>query len=57
MPAISVKDAMLLGLDRHKAGKLAEAEVIYRQVLQAEPRHPDALNLLASALVPGERPV
>jgi tetratricopeptide (TPR) repeat protein len=56
MTAISVNEAMLLGLDRHKAGKLAEAEAIYRQVLQAEPRHPDALNLLGLVMGDSGRP-
>ncbi|HYD32436.1 MAG TPA: tetratricopeptide repeat protein [Azospirillaceae bacterium] len=30
----------------HQAGRLGEAEAIYRRVLQTDPGHPDALNLL-----------
>jgi len=30
----------------HRSGKLAEAEVLYKKVLQAEPRHFDALHML-----------
>jgi Flp pilus assembly protein TadD len=30
----------------HRAGRLAQAELGYRQVLQADPRNPDALHLL-----------
>jgi predicted O-linked N-acetylglucosamine transferase (SPINDLY family) len=33
-------------LAHHQAGRLAEAEALYRQVLQAVPDHPGALNLL-----------
>lgn len=30
----------------HRAGRLHEAETLYRQILAAAPRHPDALHLL-----------
>lgn len=30
----------------HQAGRLQEAEQLYRQVLEVEPRHPEALHLL-----------
>lgn len=33
-------------LAHHQAGRLSPAETLYRQVLQLEPRHPDALHLL-----------
>ena len=33
-------------LTHHQAGHLPEAEVLYRQILSAEPNHPDALNFL-----------
>lgn len=33
-------------LEHHQAGRLPEAEVLYRQVLAATPRHPDALHFL-----------
>ena len=35
-----------VGLDHHRAGRLAEAEIWYRRVLAAEPNHADALHLL-----------
>ena len=38
------------GADRHRAGRMAEAESHYRRALRLEPNHPDALNLLAVAL-------
>jgi len=34
----------------HRAGRLAEAESIYRRVLAADPQHPDANHLLGLAL-------
>jgi len=40
------QQAMQTALELHQAGRLAEAEKIYRQVLAANPNHPDALNLL-----------
>lgn len=33
-------------VDHHNAGRLAEAEAIYREVLKKKPDHPDALRLL-----------
>jgi predicted O-linked N-acetylglucosamine transferase (SPINDLY family) len=33
-------------LDHHQAGRLKEAEALYREVLAREPEHPDALHLL-----------
>ena len=33
-------------LRHHQAGRLAEAEQLYRQALAADPRHPDSLHLL-----------
>ena len=32
--------------ERHRSGRLPEAEALYRQILAAEPRHTDALHLL-----------
>jgi tetratricopeptide (TPR) repeat protein len=39
-------DLMKVAIDLHQQGKLAEAEVIYQQVLQADQQHPDALHFL-----------
>ena len=30
----------------HQAGRLQQAEILYQQVLRADPRHPDALHLM-----------
>ncbi|MGQ9368352.1 tetratricopeptide repeat protein [Azospirillum sp. ST 5-10] len=37
---------MSLALEHHLAGRLAEAEILYGRILDAEPRQPDALHLL-----------
>lgn len=37
-------------LAQHQAGRLREAEALYREILAAEPRHSDALHLLGVAL-------
>jgi tetratricopeptide (TPR) repeat protein len=42
----TIEQAMQIGIQHHQAGRLAEAEGIYRQVLAHHPNHPDALNLL-----------
>ncbi|MEN6628025.1 MAG: tetratricopeptide repeat protein [Sulfuricella sp.] len=38
--------ALQSALEHHQAGRLAQAEEIYRQILQVDPDHPDALHLL-----------
>lgn len=35
-----------IAIDHHQAGRLAEAEALYQQILQTEPDHADALYLL-----------
>jgi protein O-GlcNAc transferase len=39
-------DLYAAGVKHHQAGRMAEAETCYRQVLAAQPDHPDALHLL-----------
>jgi len=43
---MTVSQAFELALQHHQAGRLAEAEALYRQMLAADPRHADALHLL-----------
>src|SRR5262245_49406400 len=43
---MSAADALALAWRHHQAGNLTAAEQLYRQVLQAEPAHGDALALL-----------
>lgn len=44
---IPIDEAMRLGLSHHEAGRLPQAEVYYRAVLQAEPAHAGARYHLA----------
>jgi len=46
MTSISIPQLLDQGLRLHTAGQLSQAEQIYRQVLAAQPRNPDALHLL-----------
>ena len=46
MKQADTAQAMRLALEHHQAGRIAEAEKIYRQVLTKEPRQADALHLL-----------
>jgi protein O-GlcNAc transferase len=39
-------DTIQIALKHHQAGQLQKAEAIYRQILQHNPNHPDALHLL-----------
>ena len=43
---VTVAEALNLALQHHQAGRLPEAESLCRQILQAQPTHPDALQLL-----------
>ncbi len=43
---MTVQQAFELALQRHQSGQLAEAELLYRQILAVEPLHADALHLL-----------
>jgi len=42
----TIGEAMALAMQYHQAGNFAEAERIYRQILEAEPREANALHLL-----------
>ena len=43
-PGVSEKFA--LALRHHQAGRLGEAEQLYREILRSEPRHADSLQFL-----------
>ena len=46
MQRVSIPNALEFALQQHQAGRRAEAEAIYRQILALEPNHSDALHLL-----------
>ena len=43
---VTIAQAVHLALDHHRAGRLREAESIYRQILASEPNNVDALHFL-----------
>ncbi|MBL8200613.1 MAG: tetratricopeptide repeat protein [Chromatiales bacterium] len=43
---MTVQDELRAAIGHHQAGRLAEAEALYRQILAQAPRHPDALHFL-----------
>ena len=40
----TIPEALTVAMQHHQAGRLQQAEQIYRSVLQAEPNQPDALG-------------
>ncbi len=52
----STEDAMQTAVERHRAGRLAEAEAICRQVLSREPNNVRALQLLGALAMQVGRP-
>jgi tetratricopeptide (TPR) repeat protein len=42
----TISEALAMAIQHHRAGRLQAAEQIYRQILQAEPNHADAIHLL-----------
>src|SRR4051812_38939084 len=44
----TIEQTLQLALQHHQAGRIADAESLYRRVLAAQPNHPDALHLLGA---------
>jgi tetratricopeptide (TPR) repeat protein len=44
---LTIEQAMQIAMAQHQAGRLAQAESIYRQIISANPNHAMAINLLA----------
>lgn len=45
----SWEEAVAVGIELHRSGKMAEAEALYRQILEQQPEQPDALHFLGVA--------
>ena len=43
---VTISEALAIAIQHHQAGRLRTAEQIYRQILQAQPDHADAMHLL-----------
>ena len=48
---LTIEQALQQGVAAHQEGRLQEAERLYRAILQAQPRHPDAYHNLGSIAV------
>ena len=43
---MSVRELFATALQHHRAGRLNEAELLYRQILESDSNHPDSLHML-----------
>ena len=48
---LTIEQALQQGVAAHKAGKLQDAEKLYRAILQSQPQHPDANHNLGILVV------
>ena len=48
---LTIEQALQQGIAAHKAGKLQDAEKLYRAILQSQPNHPDANHNLGVVAV------
>lgn len=46
MSQVTIQRAFEIAVEHHQAGRLGEAEALYRQILAVQPQHPGALHLL-----------
>jgi predicted O-linked N-acetylglucosamine transferase (SPINDLY family) len=46
MPTVTLQRAFEIAVEHHQAGRLGEAEALYRQILAVAPQHAGALHLL-----------
>jgi len=53
---LTVDQTLQLAIGHHEAGRLQQAEALYRQILGVQPNHPEALNLLGVLALQAGRP-
>ena len=53
---LTIEQALQRAVEDHKAGKLQDAESLYRAILQAQPNHPDANHNLGVLAVSVNKP-
>ncbi len=46
MSKVTIQQALQIGINHHKAGRLSQAESAYRQIIQLDPNNIDALHML-----------
>ncbi len=55
MSYLTLQQALDLAMEHHRSGRFAEAEQLYRQLIQAEPQNPDLVHLLGLVAFHGRR--
>jgi Flp pilus assembly protein TadD len=53
---LSVSETLAEALERHRAGRLAEAQAMYNEILRRDPDNADALHMLGVAAAQGGQP-
>ena len=53
---LTIEQALQQAVEAHKAGRMQDAERLYRAILQAQPKHPDANHNLGVLAVSVSKP-
>lgn len=56
MPTLTIEQAFRAALSHHQAGRTAQAEPIYRQILAAQPKHAQSWHMLGVLLLQSGKP-
>jgi tetratricopeptide (TPR) repeat protein len=55
MQAVDIPSNLETAVDHHRAGRLPEAEALYRAILETDPNQPDALHMLGALALQSDR--